>query len=126
MYVKFSGICIKHDKTTFNPGKTVNIYIVYDLKSNLNSFDPTLQNCLFGAIKLTKNSDTDEYEYAGYGIGFDSKGTFSHQNCQQDQFQCLSYQKKYIIPSSRNISVTKKSRVSAENIGIKVSALPPS
>ena len=33
---------------------------------------------------------------------------------------------KCIIPSSRNISVTKKSRVSAENIGIKISALPPS
>ena len=31
-----------------------------------------------------------------------------------------------IISSSRNTSVTKKSRVSAEeNIGIKVSALPP-
>ena len=27
-----------------------------------------------------------------------------------------SYQKKYIIPSSRNISVTKKSRVSAAKI----------
>ena len=33
---------------------------------------------MFGAIKLTKNSDIDKYEYAGYGIGFDSKGTFSH------------------------------------------------
>ena len=33
---------------------------------------------MFGVIKLTKNSDIDEYEYAGYEIGFDSKGTFSH------------------------------------------------
>ena len=38
---------------------------MYDLKSNLNNFDPTLQNCLFGAIKLAKNSDIDKYEYAG-------------------------------------------------------------
>ena len=76
MYVKFSGSCLKQDKITFNHGKTVDIYIAYDLKSNLINFDSTLQNCLFGAIKLTKNSDIDKY--AGYGIGFDSKGTFSH------------------------------------------------
>ena len=42
------------------------------------------------------------------------------------QFQYLSYQKKCIILSSRIISVTMKSRVTAENIGIKVSALPSS
>ena len=27
---------------------------------------------------MTKNSEIDKYEYAGYEIGFDSKGTFSH------------------------------------------------
>ena len=59
MYVKFSGSCLKQDKVAFNHGKAVSIYIVYDLKSNLNNFDPTLKNCLFGAIKLTKNSDID-------------------------------------------------------------------
>ena len=48
------------------------------LKSSLNNFAPTLQNCLFGAVKLTKNSDINNYGYAGYGIGFDSRGTFSH------------------------------------------------
>ena len=78
MYVKFSGSCLKQDKFTFNHGKTVNIYIFYDLKSNLNNSDPTLQNCLFGAVKLTKNSDIDKYEYAVYGIESDSKGNFSH------------------------------------------------
>ena len=78
MHVKFSGSCLKQDKIMFNHGKTVNIYIVYDLKSNLNDFDPTLQNCFFGAVELTRNSDIDKYEYAGYGIGFDSKGTYSH------------------------------------------------
>ena len=78
MYVKFSRSCLKEDKTTFNHRKTVNIYTAYDLKSNLNNFDPTLQNCLFGAVKLTKNSDIDKYGYARYGTGFDSKGTFLH------------------------------------------------
>ena len=36
------------------------------------------QNYLFGVIKLTKNCYIDKYEYAGYGNGFDSKGTFLH------------------------------------------------
>ena len=54
MYVKLSGSCLKQNKITFNHGKTVNIYIAYDLKSNLNNFDPTLKKCLFGTIKLTK------------------------------------------------------------------------
>ena len=37
MYVKFSGSCLKQDKITFNHKKAVNIYTVYDLKSNLNN-----------------------------------------------------------------------------------------
>ena len=60
---------MEQDKITFNHEKSVNIYIVYDLKSNLNNFDPTLENCLFGAVKLTKNSDIDKYKYSGYSIG---------------------------------------------------------
>ena len=48
------------------------------MNSNLNNFDPTLENCVFGTVKLTKNSDIDKYKCSGYGIGFDSKGTFSH------------------------------------------------
>ena len=34
--------------------------------------------CLFGAVKLTKNSEIDEYQYSGYRTGFDSKETFLH------------------------------------------------
>ena len=36
--------------------------------------------CLFGAVKLTKNSDIDKYKYSGYGLGFDSRGAFLHSN----------------------------------------------
>ena len=36
MYVKFHGSCLKQDKITFNHAKTLNIYIVYVLKSTLN------------------------------------------------------------------------------------------
>ena len=38
---------------------------------------PTLKNCLFGAVTLTKNGDIDKYGYSCYGIGFDRKSFFS-------------------------------------------------
>ena len=76
MFAKFNGsYLIKQNKSTFNR-KIVNIYIIYDLDTNSNDFDPTLQNCLFGAVKLNKNSDIDKYKYSGFGIGFDSKGIY--------------------------------------------------
>ena len=31
---------------------------------------------MFGAVKITKNTDIDKYNYFGYGTGFDSRGTF--------------------------------------------------
>ena len=49
------------------------------MKSTLNNdADFTLENCLFGEVKLTKNADVDKYKYFGYGIGFDGKRVFSH------------------------------------------------
>ena len=79
--VEFNGSFLKQDKTTFNHGKIVNIYIVYETAKNnpVNSY-PTLGNCLSGAVKLTKNSDIDKYKYSGYGIGFYRKGKFSFGN----------------------------------------------
>ena len=75
-YPKFKGSCLKQDKIAFNHGKIVIIYVVYDLESNLNNFDPASENCLFGAVKLTQNNDIDKYKYKGYGIVFYSKETF--------------------------------------------------
>ena len=45
--------------------------------STSNIEDPTIRNCLFGAVTLTKNADIDNYRYSGYGIGFDRRGSFS-------------------------------------------------
>ena len=53
----------------------MNIYKLGASSSNVN--DPTLQNCLFGAVTLTKNADIDKYGYSGYGTGFDRRGSFS-------------------------------------------------
>ena len=55
----------------------MNAYIVYEITDNFNvSSCPTLENCLFGAVKLTKNTDIDKYGYSNYGIGFDRNGFF--------------------------------------------------
>ena len=55
------------------------MYIAYELiLHNLDSNYPTLENCLFGAVKLKKDTDIDEYKYSGYGIGFCRKAFFSH------------------------------------------------
>ena len=62
---------MKQDKITFNHGKIVNIYTVYELDKIYVKTTPTLVNCLFGAVSLTKNTDIATYKYSGYRIGFD-------------------------------------------------------
>ena len=56
--VRFSGNCFKQDKLTYKHDAIVNIYIVYEINKNDNttSSDPTIENCLFGAVTLTKNT----------------------------------------------------------------------
>ena len=76
--MQFIGSCLKQPKSTFTHKKVVNIYIVYELgASSSNNNDPTIKNCLFGAITLTKNADIEKYKYSGYGIGFDRRSSFS-------------------------------------------------
>ena len=76
--VKLTGSCLKQPKITYTYKKVLNIYIVYELgASTSHTDDPTLKNCLFGAVTLPKNTDIDKYEYSGYGIGFDRRESFS-------------------------------------------------
>ena len=76
--VKFTGNCLKQPKISYTHGKVVNINIVYELGASTSyNNDPTLKNCLFGAVTLTKNADVDKYKYSGYGIGFDRRSSFS-------------------------------------------------
>ena len=74
----FSGNCLKQPKLQYTHGTIVDIYIVYELgPSGSNDNDPTLKNCLFGTVTLTKNADIDKSGYSGYGIGFDRRSSFS-------------------------------------------------
>ena len=74
---KFEGDCLKEDKVTYSHGPITNIYIVYQLNGSVTNSSVTLEKCLFGAVTLTKNHDIDKCKYSGYGVAFDSKGTFS-------------------------------------------------
>ena len=79
--VTFNGNYMKQNKLGYPPGKIVNVYIVYKLKNRrVDSPDFTVQNGLFGAVKITKNVNTSHYKYEGYRICFDGKSSFSFGN----------------------------------------------
>ena len=40
---------------------------------------------MFGAVELTKNYHIDNYQYSGYRVGFDRKGSFSFPGLQFGQ-----------------------------------------
>ena len=75
--VRFTGNCLKQNGITYNHGKSVNIYIVYEINKTNNVTSSDLENCLFGAVTITKNADINKYKYSGYGIGFDRRSSFS-------------------------------------------------
>ena len=58
--VEFKERYLNHNKITYDHGKIVNIDNVYEISKNYDiSSYPTLENCLFGAVTLAKNSDID-------------------------------------------------------------------
>ena len=53
--VQFTKSCLKQSKHIFTHKKIVNIYIVYELAaSSSHTSNPTIKNCLFGAVTLKK------------------------------------------------------------------------
>ena len=62
-----------------SPKIAINLYIYYILSQWLRnlSTDFTLNNCLFGSIKLTKNVDPDKFKYSDYGRGLNFCSEFS-------------------------------------------------
>ena len=75
--LEFSGSYLKQDSVTFIHKTVVNICIVYEISKSINIDDyPTLENCLFRAVRLTKNADVNKYKYSGYDIEFDREGSY--------------------------------------------------
>ena len=80
--ITLNGHCLIKNKISIpkkvNINKSINPYISYTLAPwlrNLN-IDFTLNNCLFGSVKLTKNADPDKHKYSGYDTWFDSHSEF--------------------------------------------------
>ena len=77
--LKFNKGCLEQSNNViYDYESRVNINIVYELgASSSNNSNPTLKNCLFGAVTLAKNADIEKYGYSGYGTGFDRRGSLS-------------------------------------------------
>ena len=80
------------------PNKVINIYVVYKLDSisSTRNADYTIQNALFGALKITKNTDSSENNYTGYGLCFDGGGEFGH-TVREGNFNRVTNAKNVII-----------------------------
>ena len=78
--VKLTRGCLKQPKISYTHGKVVNIYIVYELgTSSSNVNDPALQNCLFGAVTLTKNAELINMDILVVGLGLIEEEVFHFQ-----------------------------------------------
>ena len=63
-----------------NNKNVINIYVVYKLDpiSSTRNTNYTIQSALFGAMKITKNTDSSKNDYKGYGLCFDEGCEFGH------------------------------------------------
>ena len=83
VYVLLQGNYFQQNSNIIIPNNNknvVNIYVVYKLDpiSSTRNTDYTIQNALFGAMKITKNTDYSKNNYTGYGLCFDEGGEFGH------------------------------------------------
>ena len=111
LYVSFNGNYFEQDPITI-PNNVINIYVVYKLDpiSSTRNTDYTIQNSLFGAMKITKNTDSSKNNYTGYGLCFDEGGEFGH-TVKQSNFNRVTNAKNVIlfgVDMSSSIHATNK------------------
>ena len=97
LYVSFNGNYFKQDPITI-PNNVINIYVVCKLDpiSSTRNTDYTIQNALFGAMKITKNTDSSKNNYTGYGLCFDEGSEFGH-TVREGNFNHVTNAKNVII-----------------------------
>ena len=101
VYVLLQGNYFQQNSNIIIPNNNknvVNIYVVYKLDpiSSTRNTDYTIQNALFGAMKITKNADYSKYNYTGYGLCFDEGGGFGH-TVKQGNFNRTTNARNVII-----------------------------
>ena len=83
MYVYLSGNHFEQNKVIIpDNNNVINIYCIYELQPVTATRDDTftIQNALFGAMEITRNTDTSKFAYKRYGICFYEGRTFSKGN----------------------------------------------
>ena len=95
-----------------NNNNVINIYVVYKLDpiSSTRKTDYTIQNALFGAMKIAKNTDSSKNICTGYCLCFDEGGEFGH-TVRQGNFYRTTNAKNVIIfgiDMSSSIHVTNR------------------
>ena len=101
VYVLLQGNYFQQNSNIIIPNNNkniVNIYIVYKLDpiSSTRNTDYTIQNALFGAMKITKNADYSKNNHTGYGLCFDEGGEFGH-TIKQGNFNRTTNARNVII-----------------------------
>ena len=83
---KGEGTLVQNKNNIIAGAPIINTYIVYKTSPKTINSNFIFKNCLFGAIRIIKttNSDTDKWQYSGYGIGFDLTGSFTHPDDGKD------------------------------------------
>ena len=100
-HVLLQGSNFQQNNAIFIPNNNkdvINIYIVYKLDpiSSTRNTDYTIQNALFGAMKITKNADSSKNNYTGYGLCFDEGDEFGH-TVKKDNFNRTTDARNVII-----------------------------
>ena len=100
-YVLLQGNYFQQNNNIIIPNNNknvINIYVVYKLDpiNSTRNTDYTIQNALFGAIKINKNPDYSKNNYTGYGLCFDEGGEFSH-TVRQSNFDRTTDARNVII-----------------------------
>ena len=90
----------------------INIYIVYKLDPIASSRETnfTIQNALFGAMQITKNTDTSKYDNKGYGICFDEGSEFGHTITEGGRAHTTDARNVLIFGADMSFSVHKTNR----------------
>ena len=115
MYVYFSGNHFQQDKviipkTNFN---VINIYCVYQMDPIASTRDTsfTIQNVLFGAMEITKDTNNNsKNNYKGYGICFDKGSNFSHTITQDGRQRTTNGKNVLIFGADMSSSIHATNR----------------